>query len=266
MVLCVKTPLKKAQQVKQFLTENNLFRNDYTFKKTKDHIFFPIKKKTGIKKRFNFVEFKEIKSLKRSRKDKNLKKAIEQKLSKKELSALRRAFDITGSIAILEIPKELEKKEKLLAETILKIQKNTKTVVKKAGIHATDYRIQRMKHLAGVKTKETIHKEHGIRLKLNVETVYFSPRLANERKRIAKQIKPGESILVMFSGCAPYPCVIAKNTKAKGIIGIELNPTGHKYGLQNIKLNKIRNTKLLQGDVKKMVPKLKQKFDRIMAM
>ena len=68
----------------------------------------------------------------------------------------------------------------------------------------------------------------------------------------------------MFSGCAPYPCVLSKNTEAKDIVGVEINPEGHAYGLKNLKLNKIKNVKLICGDVRKEVPKLKEKFDRIL--
>ncbi|NQU78257.1 hypothetical protein HQ545_00655 [Candidatus Woesearchaeota archaeon] len=46
-------------------------------------------------------------------------------------------------------------------------------------------------------------------------------------------------------------------------MGIEINPTGHSYGLKNIALNKIENVKLFKGDVKKVIPKLKKKFDRV---
>jgi len=263
MVLCVKVPLKNAQEVKAFLIENDLFSHDYSFHKDSSNIFFPIAGKGSIKKKFKYVDFEERTDLKPSRKSANLKSSVEQHLSKEELALLRRAFDIVGSIAILEIPPELENKERLLAENVLKFQKNVKTVVKKAGIHETEFRTQPMQYLAGVDTKETVHKESGVLLKLDIEKVYFSPRLSAERERIAKQVRPGEYVLVMFSGCAPYPCVIAKNSQAKEILGIELNPVGHKYGLENIRLNKIKNVTLINDDVKSAVAKLGRKFDRI---
>ena len=87
-----------------------------------------------------------------------------------------------------------------------------------------------MVFLAGFDTKETIHKENNVRLKLNVEEVYYSARYSTERKRIMQLVKPGEDILIMFSGAAPFVCVLSKNTKAKEIIGIELNPIGHSCG------------------------------------
>jgi tRNA (guanine37-N1)-methyltransferase len=263
MVLCAKTPLSKAEEVKQYLAEKSLANHSYSAGRDKDSISFPIIKKGSLKRKFPFVEFVEIDCKQRQEKKKNFRESITSTLTKDELDHLRRAFDIIGSIAILEIPPELEKKEKLLADTLLAVQNNVKTVLKKAGTHGTEFRTQPMAYLAGINTKETIHIEHGVRLNLDVEKVYFSPRLSTERKRIADQIRPGESILVMFSGCAPYPCVIARNTRAEDITGIEINPEGHRYGLENIKLNRITNVQLINGDVKKVVPSLNRKFDRI---
>jgi tRNA (guanine37-N1)-methyltransferase len=70
----------------------------------------------------------------------------------------------------------------------------------------------------------------------------------------------------MFSGCAPYPVVLARHTKARSIIGIEINPTGHKYGLKNLTINNVSNAQLICGDVAEIVPSLAKQgifFDRI---
>ncbi len=196
-----------------------------------------------------------------------LKQALAKKLTKKELEKLISSYDILGSIAIIEIPLELAKKEKLIAETLLGLHKNLKTVLKKADIHKGRFRRQKLKVLAGKKTKTTEYKENNTQLRLDVEKVYFSPRLGTERKRIYQLVKPGETILVMFSGCAPYVAVIAKNTKAKEVYGVELNPIAHKFGMENVKLNKLNNVELLLGDAREAVKKLKKQklaFDRIL--
>src|SRR3989338_1865195 len=114
----------------------------------------------------------------------DLKQLLGSKLTKKELRHLRTSYDVIGSIAIIEIPKELKKKEKIIGEAILKLRKEVKTVCKKAGIHQGKYRTQKLKIIAGEKTKETVYRENGCLMKLNVEKVYFSPRLSTERKRI----------------------------------------------------------------------------------
>ncbi|MEM4239954.1 MAG: class I SAM-dependent methyltransferase family protein [Candidatus Woesearchaeota archaeon] len=190
-----------------------------------------------------------------------LKEALRGKLTEKELSLLR-GFDTVGDIAVLEIPRELEKKKKIIAKTLLALLPYLKVAVKKKGGHKGRFRKQPLEILAGEKRKTTVHKEFGAEMALNVETCYFSPRLANERQRIAKQVKPGEVILVMFSGIAPYPLVIAKLSQAYKIYGIEANPDAHKYAVENVKRNKLgHKIILIKGDAGKKIPNVK--FDRI---
>tara|TARA_B100000315_G_C14567191_1_gene583568 strand:- start:1064 stop:1897 length:834 start_codon:yes stop_codon:yes gene_type:complete len=194
-----------------------------------------------------------------------LKDILKNKLIKKELDIVPSSFDIVGSVIIFsDFPKELSKKEKIIGTAIIKNYKQIKSVFKKTKKYSGKFRTPKLKLLAGENNKETVHKENNTILKLNVEKVYFSSRLSEERKRIFKQVKNNESILVMFSGCSVYPLVIAKNTNAKGTYGIEINPIAHKYALENLKLNKIENKiKLFLGDVKKILPKINKKFDRI---
>jgi len=196
---------------------------------------------------------------------KNLKFYLKGKLSKKQLELVPNSFDVVGNILIFsDFPKELGKKEKLIGKIILNNYKNVKTVLKKTKKYSGKFRLPKLKFIIGENTKETVHKENDIILKLNVEEVYFSLRLSNERLRINDLVKKNEKILVMFSGCAAYPINISKNTKAKKIIGIEMNPVAHKYALENLKLNKIKNVELMKGDVRKEIPKLTTKFDRIL--
>lgn len=185
-------------------------------------------------------------------------------LSSKEIKKIPRSFDTVGDILIFsEFPKELKKKEKEVGKYLLKKLKNIKIIAKKSKFYSGKYRTPKLKILAGEKRKETIHKENGVLIKLNPEKAYFSPRSGNERLRISRLVKRGESILVMFSGVAPFPLVISKHSKAKGIYGIEINKKAHRYAEENIKLNKLSNVKVFKGNVKRVLPKLNKKFDRI---
>ncbi|MBS3144818.1 hypothetical protein J4208_04500 [Candidatus Woesearchaeota archaeon] len=194
-----------------------------------------------------------------------LYEALEKKLNKKELELVPRAFDMVGSIAIFnEFPKELKKKEKLIAETLMQLNPYIKTVAKKTGKYTGKYRTPKIAIITGEKTKETLHKENSISLRLNVETCYFSTRTATERLRVAKQVKKGDKVLVMFSGVGPFPCVIAKNAQPSLVYGIEVNKEAHTFALENIKINKLENVVVQQGDVKKIMPKIKETFNKIL--
>lgn len=173
-------------------------------------------------------------------------------------------FDIIGNIIIVEIPEHLKNKKKQIVRFLLEKNKYCQSVYAKVSERSGKYRTYKLKLLYGKDNPVTIHKESGLRIKLDVKKCYFSPRLSTERFRIANLVKPRESVLVMFSGVAPYPLIIAKHSKAKEITGIELNPFAHKFAKENVLLNKLQDKiTLLKGDVKKVIPKLKKKFDRI---
>jgi tRNA (guanine37-N1)-methyltransferase len=195
---------------------------------------------------------------------KNLKYYLEGILTAKELAVMPTTFDVVGDIMIFAgFPDELKKKEKQIAEAVLKNYKHVKVVAKKTKRYSGTFRTPKLKIMGGEDRKETVHKENGVVLHLDVEKVYFSPRLGTERQRILKLVEPKESVLVMFSGCGPYVVEIAKLTGAKKVYGIEINPIAHHYAKINADANKVsEKVKVYRGDAAKIVPRL-HKFDRI---
>ncbi|MBS3072760.1 hypothetical protein J4477_02915 [Candidatus Pacearchaeota archaeon] len=177
------------------------------------------------------------------------------------------SYDVLGNIIIAKFPENTKKNDKIReARKLLKEKVSVETILEKKEKVKGRLRTIKTTFLAGKKNKEAIYLENGCRFKFNVETCYFSPRLSNERKEIYKQIKKGEKILVMFGGVAPYAIVIAKNSKPKVVYSVELGRECEKYAKQNLILNKADNIKIIQGDVKKVIPKLYNKkilFDRI---
>ena len=172
-------------------------------------------------------------------------------------------FDIIGNIAIMHFPEKTKKSQKLKeAKKLLKEKPSIKTVLEKSKKVSGRLRTLKTKFLAGQKTKEALYKENSCKFKLNVETCYFSPRLAEERKQVAKEIKSKEKVLVLFSGVAPFPIVIAKLSGCKEIVAIELSRECNKYAKGNVKRNKVE-VEIIQGDVGKRVPGIKEKFDKI---
>lgn len=173
-------------------------------------------------------------------------------------------FDIIGNIAIIQPLKGFgRKKIKALASKLLK-QRNIETVYVKGKISGR-LRIPKLTWVAGKRKSEVLHRESGCAIKLDIKKCYFSPRLGTDRQEIAKKVKKGEKVLVLFSGVAPYGIVIAKHSKAKAVWCIELSKVASRYAEENIKLNKLDNIKIIQGDVKRIIPKIskKLKFDSI---
>lgn len=196
-------------------------------------------------------------------KPKSLKQALKKFMSKEELEKAVTSFDVIGDIAVIEIPKELEEKEKEIGEALLEVNTSLRTVCKRAGIHKGTFRIRDVKVIAGEKKTETVYTESGAKMMLDVSKVYFSPRLSHERERIARQVKKNEKICVFFAGVGPYALVIGKKNLDVKIDAIELNPDAFHYLENNIRINRMQSViKPILGDVREVMPDIK--YDRIL--
>lgn len=173
-------------------------------------------------------------------------------------------YDLIGNIAIVKFQHGiLVRDKKKFALQLLKEHKNIKTILEKSQKFSGRLRTQKTKWIAGEKTKEVLYRENNCEFRFNVDTCYFSPRLSAERNEIASLVKKGERVLVMFGGVAPFAIVIAKNSKASEVVSVELGRDCNKYALENVKRNKLENVRTIQSDVRKVVPKLRERFSRI---
>jgi tRNA (guanine37-N1)-methyltransferase len=142
-----------------------------------------------------------------------------------------------------------------IGEAILKVHRHIKAVFAKGSKVSGEYRVRELIHLAGERRTETLHRENGIRLRLDVAKVYYTPRLATERMRVFEKTQPGEVVFDMFAGVGPYSILLAK--KAKLIFTCDLNPWAIKYLEENRRLNKAFNVIPILGDVRKVAGRVK---------
>lgn len=176
-----------------------------------------------------------------------------------QLARGKRSFDVIGDIAILDANSFSAGKKR--GREILSQNHSIKAVFMKKGGHTGKYRLQKLSWLAGEHRYETIHKEWGLEYKLDVQSCYFSPRSSTERMRISSLIRAGERVLVMFSGVGPFALAIAKHTNAFSVTGIELNPSCHRFALENAKRNRLV-VKFIRASAN-IAPSLGARFDRV---
>ena len=178
------------------------------------------------------------------------------------------SFDIIGgkgdSVAIIEIPLEIENYEKEIAEALVRVHRNVRSVLSKGTERRGELRIRNMKFLYGNPNTEVTHRENGYLIRIDPAKVYFSPRECTERENVAKFVQSNEDVLVMFSGAGPYAVCIAKRNPSVSVTAVELSPFGNKFCEENIKLNKlVGRVKAIQGDVRDVCPIMGQIFDRV---
>jgi len=170
------------------------------------------------------------------------------------LASFPRAIDIIGKVAIVDIPPELRGHKEIVGEAILQAHKHVQTVLAKLSAVKGTKRLREYEIIAGSGETETVHREHGCIYHLDVRKVYFSPRLSFEHKRVASQVKPGETIVDMFAGVGPFSILIAKMCEDVKVYAIDVNPDAVRYLERNAIVNGVLNrVKPILGDAKKIV-------------
>lgn len=183
-----------------------------------------------------------------------LEKSARGILDAGRLSRLYKGIDIIGDIAIVKLPHECENEKFWIAENLLHAAPYLKVILRQVGPVEQQLRIRRLEWLAGEKRTETVHREFGCEYKLDVESVYFSPRLGGERKRVADLVLDGESVVNFFAGVGSFSIMIARHANPCRIYSLDVNATAARYHIVNNALNRVGETiDVICGDAIRVV-------------
>lgn len=233
----LRVPKREGEKVRQILVQKELLLPTYKIKRDESFIYFPVKE--GIPG-YDVVEYSFEKRVKSS-----------ESLRKFGISS----FDTIGDIAIVDIPDELQNQKMEIAQTLL-TRKPINTVVQKSSKVHGRFRTRTYEYLAGEQKWETIHTEYNLKFKVDINKVYFNPRLATERLRIAQKVKPHETVTDMFCGVGPFSIMISKYSEAATIYAIDINADAINFLKENLKLNKIENVIPVLGDAKEKLSQI----------
>ena len=156
------------------------------------------------------------------------------------------AYEQVGDIAIID---KHEPDAQKVAEVLLR-QNKIKTVLFSETSINGEYRTRGVTILAGEKKTQTLYRENNCRYLLDLASVYFTPRLSTERMRIADKVKNGDKVVDMFAGVGPFSILIAKKFPDAQVIAIDKNPDAIYYLKENVKLNKVNNVEIKEGDAR----------------
>lgn len=171
------------------------------------------------------------------------------------------SFDVVGDVGMIKIPEELEPYRKEIGEAMMRANRSLRCVFSDSGVKG-DLRVRDLELMAGEGTSETVHKEFGARMHTDPSKVYFNPRLAGERHRVASQVADGEVVMDMFGGVAPFGVQICRFAHPSAVYSIDLNPEAERFALMNKKDNHADALIPMTGDANDVAPTL-PKADRI---
>ena len=152
--------------------------------------------------------------------------------------SLPNKWEKIGDVLIVKLPKELEAYSEHVgwayAETL-----NCKSVlVDKHGISGI-YREPNVEIIYGSKDTETIHRENGIKYKLDPQKVMFSSGNMDERIRMGNISNKDEIVVDLFAGIGYFTLPLAVYSKPVKIYACEINPVSYEYLCENILLNDV---------------------------
>ncbi len=228
---CIRVPKKDAERVRKELMERGLLR-DLKLKRDGDFVLIPV---NGDIEGYEmcFDDFEERKRAERIG-----------------------SFDLVGDVAIIKPREGMDAMD--IARKLVEEHRNIRKVALDLGVQGEE-RIRRVKILIG-DNLVTEHREYGIRLRVDLERVYFSPRLATERWRVVSRVKDGETVFDMFAGCGPFTILIAKYRKVR-IVATDINPVAIELLKENVRINKVSGVEAILGDAREVAKRIRA--DRI---
>jgi tRNA (guanine37-N1)-methyltransferase len=198
----------------------------------------------------------------------SIKEALEEagvRIHSDLIEYLPRAIDMIGNIGIIELEKEIMPYSKQIAKAFLQVNPRLKTIYQKGSPIKGVHRTRQFIHLAGLPNSITSYVENGITLEIDIEKVYFSPRLSTERRQVVNQVKPDseETVFDMFAGVGPFSIAMAK--RKSRVIAVDINPDAVDLLKKNAKVNGVRDLiEIYQGDIRTIQPSLyKEKASRV---
>ncbi|ASJ11359.1 hypothetical protein A3L12_07840 [Thermococcus sp. P6] len=166
-----------------------------------------------------------------------IREILSEDLTPELLDMLPKHWVRIGDVLILPLRPELEPYKERIAEVYARVL-NVKTVVRKGRIKG-EFRETNYEVLYGNDTVTT-HVENGVKYRLDVARIMFSPANVRERIRMAGVAKPGELVVDMFAGVGHLSLPMAVHGKAR-VVALEKSPYTFRFLVENIELNRVRD-------------------------
>lgn len=251
--LAVMVPRERGEEVRRRLEAQGVLRKDLRIREIDGRLLLPVTREVDVGHPTEIHQFQEMPRRPRSYRDLlNIPEELEP--------LLPRSFDVVGDVAILRLEGELKPYEEAIGSAFLKAHKHIRTVAVDEGVRGR-LRQRRLRVVAGRKSMQTVHREHGLLLAVDPAEVYFSPRMAGERWRVTQQVRKGEVDIDAFCGVGPFALQLARRG-AKVVYAIDSNPRAIELLRENMRVNRIDNVIPMQGDAKELLPKA-ERADRI---
>jgi len=183
-----------------------------------------------------------------------IKKNLSKYLSANIIEKIPEKWEKIGDVGIIKLSDELLKYKDLIGKVYAE-SLDCKTILNDICGISGELRKPNVEVIYGSNETETIHKENGVRYKLDPQKIMFSSGNMDERIRMATISNKDETIVDLFAGIGYFTLPIAVHSKPKKIFACEKNKIAFDYISQNIVLNNVNSiVEPLFGDNRDTAP------------
>lgn len=244
-VPCVRVERSNGESTRHRLAEQGLLAEQWDLDASEDYVYIPVSDPTAVPTDLTVVPHDPPER--------------HPQTMPKDVLGVEPSYERLGDLAIIDEddPERAEEVAEALWQSDLPIV----GVLNRASKIKGQTRTRDWDVLRGDTTR-TVHREYGSEFALDLDEVYFSPRLATERHRVIQQVTPGERVFDMFAGVGPFAIPIAK--RGGTVIGTDVNETAIRFLRENARRNDVEDAVTgIIGDVRTVAADYENWADRI---
>ncbi|MFB6107873.1 MAG: class I SAM-dependent methyltransferase family protein [Haloplanus sp.] len=254
---CVRVAREEGEATRQALADANLVDEDHDIVVEDGRLYLPVTDAEAVPADYEVVVH-EVPARRRQR-------------TPADLLGYEPSYERLGDVVIVD--EDDPNRARDIADAILESDLPVRVVVDRASKVQGELRVREWDVLAVDETRsaardsdrpvtETVHREYGFEYLLDIARVYFSPRLATERHRVAEQVAAGERAVDMFAGVGPF--VVPFAARGAETVGVDLNEVAVDYLRENARRNGVSDrVTAVHGDVREVAPDYADRADRL---
>jgi tRNA (guanine37-N1)-methyltransferase len=233
---CVKVPREEGEATRTVLADAELLDRAYDITVADGSLYLPVADADAVPDEYDVVVHDVP--------------ARRQERTPADLLGFEPSYERLGDVVILD--EDDPERAQSIADAVIDSDLPVRTVLNRASKIQGEFRVRDWVVLAGEARTETTHREYGHEYRLDVARVYFSPRLATERHRVAEQVAADERAFDMFAGVGPFAVPFA--ARGAEVVAVDKNPAAVGYLRENVARNGVADRVTVhEGDVREVV-------------
>ncbi|MEA3202636.1 MAG: tRNA (guanine37-N1)-methyltransferase [Thermoplasmata archaeon] len=246
----VRVPRSEAEATRRRLLELDALRIDLAVARAGDDVVFPVLDSCGPRMPTVPFEF-EPRAVRPT--------SYLDLLPPEVRDGAPRAFEALGDIVVVKVPPAQWAHRATIGRALQEFHA-ARAVFHDHGVK-DEFRVRELERIAGAGEALTQVSENGVRLWVDLARAYFSPRLAAERARVVALVRPGEHVVDLFGGVAPFGVQAA--LKGAVVDSVDLNPDAVALARRNVESCGVQGKVTLHEGDARVVAKSLAPADRV---